>query len=119
MLRFRQYKNGIYGHRYRKLYIIKDSESKTYSISDTDGNVIMSGIEDVEDCKWEIDKAVATEDDLKMYQLLFSKQIYMLSSLIVELLDKKRQQGFLDDKDSKLFDMANTVRSRKADYKSF
>ena len=93
--------------------------SKAFTEAPTESPISGGEVHDVEDCKWEIDKAVATEDDLKMYQLLFSKQIYMLSSLIVELLDKKRQQGFLDDKDSKPFDMANTVRSRKAEYKSF
>ena len=43
MARFRQYKNGIFGHRYKGLYITRNNSNrwkngKLYSIIDENGN---------------------------------------------------------------------------------
>ena len=99
MARYRTYKNGIYGHRYKDYYIIK-GEKHHFSILDKNGNVYQEKVFDFDECEWIIDKATASENDLIMIQLLYQKEIYQLSALFVELMQKKQRDKFNPEEES-------------------
>ncbi len=117
MARYRTYKNGIYGHRYKGLYIIK-AEKGNFSVVDENSDIILESLHDYDDCEWAIDKELATEEELTIMQNLYSKEIFQLSSLFVELMQKREREG-LDEKEKKLYAFVEKVRKRKADDRKF
>lgn len=117
MARYRTYKNGIYGHRYKDYYIIK-GEKHHFSILDKNGNVYQENVFDFEECEWIIDKAAASENDLIMIQLLYQKEIYQLSALFVELMQKKQRDKFNQEEES-LYKWVEKVRKRKAEDRTY
>lgn len=117
MARYRTYKNGIYGHRYQGYYIIK-GEKNNFSILDKEGHIFREKMPDYEECEWEIDKVTASNSDLSMIRLLYEKEIYQLSALFVELMQKKEREG-LDSEEDSLYKWVEKVRSRKADERDY
>lgn len=113
MARYRTYKNGITGHRYNGYYIIKGKEKGLFEIWNEDKTVIHEKIYDFEECEWIIDKTTASIEDINMIKMLYEKEIYQLSSLFVELMQKKEREG-LDSKSTNLYKWVEKVRKRKA-----
>lgn len=118
MGRYRQYKNGIFGHRYNGLYVLKGESKGNFSVIDEDQKVIFSNLEDFEDCIWEIDKYTASEEDLVIAKELFEKEIYQLNAIYMDLWQKKKD-GNIDPKDEMLLKWSEKVRNRKAEDKGF
>ena len=123
MARFREYKNGIFGHKHNGYYILrsggkgklKDKEKRIFSIADASGNVIHENINEFSDAEWMIDKMTASEEELKIMKSLYEMEIYQLSSLFVELMEKEEK----DDQSKMLYKWVDKVRNRKADEKEF
>ena len=118
MARYRTYKNGITGHRYNGYYIIKGETKGLFEIWNEDKTVFQDKIYDHNECEWIIDKATASEEELSMMKLLYEKEIYQLSSLFVELMQKKEREG-LDQKSEILYKWVQKIRKRKADDRLF
>ena len=55
MARYREYKNGIFGHRYNGFYIIRGESKGNFKIVDKDNKDVLTGLLDFEDCAWQID----------------------------------------------------------------
>ncbi len=111
-MRYRQYKNGIFGHRYNGLYIVKNKCNNTFSIIDQNKNNIESDIPDFDDCVWQIDKLTATKEDKIMIDILNSWELYKLSKLLMELQRKNWDIG-LTQREQTLYKWVCKVRSRK------
>jgi len=118
MARYRTYKNGITGHRYKGLYIIRGDSKGQFSILDDSKTVLWDNLYDYEECEWAVDKNKASEEEIKMMKMLYDKEIYELSTLFVELMQKKQQQG-LDKKSENLYKWVEKIRKRKAEDRLF
>ena len=53
--KYRTYKNGITGHRYKRYYITAQGR-KNYSVLDPQGMTVRTALPAFEDAEWEIDK---------------------------------------------------------------
>lgn len=117
MARYRQYKNGIFGHRYKKRYIIR-GEKGGFSVVDENKNVLAENLEDFDDCEWFIDKMAATNIQKNRMKSLYDEEIYQLSNTLIELMEKKNSMG-LSDEEEELYDMVGKVRKRKTKERAF
>ena len=115
MGRYRMYKNGIFGHRYKGYYIIKGESKGTFAIWTEDKTVYRENIWDYDDCEWIIDKETADLSTQVMIKMLYGKEIYELSALFIELMQKKERNGGLEPKSQELYEWVEKVRRRKAE----
>lgn len=118
MARYRTYKNGITGHRYNGYYIIKGETKGTFSIWNEDKSVFKDNIYDYDECEWIIDKETADQETHNMIKMLYGKEIYQLSALMVELIQKRDRQG-LDAKSRNLYKWVEKIRKRKVKDRQF
>ena len=118
MARYRTYKNGITGHRYKGYYIIKGTTKGMFSILNEDKTVFKDKIYDFDESEWIIDKETANPEELELIKQLYEKEIYQLSSLFIELMQKKEKDG-LDEKEEILYRWIEKVRRRKAEDRVF
>ena len=118
MARYRTYKNGITGYRYKGYYIIKGEKKGEFSILSGDGSPLRTGLYDFEDCQWEIDKTSAGREVLAWMEDLYAKKIYELTAILVSL-EEKAAGGGLTSKEDTLMRITETIRSRKAKNRSF
>ena len=119
MARYRTYKNGINGHRYNGYYIIKGETRGGFAILNDDKTIFKDNIYDFEECLWIIDKATCGEANMSIIKQLYSMEIYQLSTLFVELMQKKERQGGLEPKSANLYKWCEKVRKRKVDDRLF
>ena len=94
MSRYRLYKNGIYGVRYEKMYIVpvkEDGNMTTYSIWNADKEVIREGLQSYDDAKWEIAISNATAEDMLIIQKLNATDQATIVRLQKELMESERQ----------------------------
>ena len=103
---YRRYKNGIYGLKYRGLYIIPVDNNKCQVINDKTF-LLMDNIDSREDAIWEIEKKYASDKEKELLKFLYNKDISDLTSYMMDYYEKK-------DKESKyIYKMANIIRDRK------
>lgn len=76
-------------------------------------------IYDYEECEWIIDKETADESSMLMLRMLYEMEIYKLSELFVELMQKRGTEGKLEPKYEELYDLTEKVRRRKAGDREF
>jgi hypothetical protein len=119
MARYRTYKNGITGHKYKGFYIIRGCEKGKYQIWNEDKSIYRDNVLDYDECEWIIDKNTVSEEEMKIIKKLYSKEIYQLSSLFVELMQKKETDGKLDTQTEALYKWVEKIRKRKADDRNF
>ena len=119
MARYRTYKNGITGHRYKGYYIIRGEKKGLFEICDEDKEVIQDEILDYDECEWIIDKITADHETEVLMKMLYDKEIYELSALFVELIQKKDREGTLDSKSEGLYTWVEKIRKRKAEDRCF
>ena len=115
MARYRTYKNGIFGHRHNGYYIIKGEKKGDFSIQDKNGNTIEKDIYDFDEATWIIDKITVSEYEMGIIKHLYTYEIYQLSSLFVELMNKENK----DEKSLLLYKWCEVVRRRKAGGREF
>lgn len=118
MAKYRKYKNGITGARYKGFYIIKGSEKGGFSVVREDKSVFKDSLYDYNDCEWEIDKETASEQELEQMRRLYDKEIYELSEAFVKIMQKK-WEGPLTQEEEKLYKLVEKIRARKADERKF
>ena len=118
MARYRTYKNGITGHRYKGYYIIRGNEKGFFAIWNSDKSVFQANIYDYDECEWVIDKVTATQEELCLINQLYHQEIYQLSGLLVKLM-QKREQNLLDIKDKELYKWVEKIRKRKIEERKF
>lgn len=120
MAKYRLYKNGIYGHRYKGYYIIKDEdkEGKTFSICGSDKTVLDEDIKDYNDAEWEIDKMTSSPEMIKLLKDLYGEEIYMLSKFFAGMMEKENSEG-LSRSEKEFYEWVKKIRARKAANKVF
>lgn len=112
MPRYRMYKNGIFGCRYKGLYIVKEEENKTYSVLDSKKIVLKENMKSYSDCEWEIDKITASPELEKLLKDLYGKNLYVLGNYLAELSDKD-DEG-LSTAEKELYQWIIKIRKRKS-----
>lgn len=118
MARYRTYKNGITGHRYKGYYIIKGETKGTFAIWNKDKSVFKDNILDYEECEWIIDKATASPTLYKLLKKLYEKEIFLLTGIMLELIQKKDKPEY-SAKDKELYDWVVKIRKRKVEDRLF
>lgn len=118
MAKYRTYKNGITGHRYHGYYIIRGNKKGEFQIWNEDKSIYQNQVIDYDECEWIIDKATASSEELLMMRQLYELEIYQLSSLFVELMQKKEIEE-LDHRSEMLYKLVEKVRKRKAEDREF
>ena len=118
MATYRTYKNGIYGKKYKKYYIVppKNSEEKIWSVVNEKNDVMKSGIHSFYDAIWEIDKLCATEDEMRAINLLYQQDVPSLVNMI-ELMGAESRLNGLSANEQMMYDFAIKVRERKIEGK--
>lgn len=117
MALYREYKNGIYGRRYKKLYIVK--EEGGYCIyKDKDVLATDEKFVEMSEAEWWIDKEVASEEELELMRALYDKEIYILSDLMFRYMEVKNTKG-LSKAQKNEYELIATIRGRKAKDKAF
>lgn len=119
MARYRTYKNGITGHRYNGFYIIRGESKGKFSIWNEDKTVYRDSIFDYDECEWIIDKTTADQSEMEIIKNLYKKEIYELSGLFVDLMQKREREGTLDAESQKLYRWVEKIRKRKAEDREF
>ena len=79
---------------------------------------IATGKITIDECEWIIDKETADPENYNMIKLLYEKEIFQLSGLMVELIQKRDRQG-LDAKSENLYNWVVKIRKRKAEDRQF
>ena len=118
MARYRTYKNGITGCRYKGCYILKGDKKGEFSILAGDGSPLKAGLHDFTDCQWEIDKVFAGREERARMEELYSKQIFELTDILARL-EEKSYSGELTSGEADLMRITETVRARKAKNRPF
>ena len=118
MARYRTYKNGITGHRYKGYYIIKGHSQGKFYIVDSNKDVIKKDLYDYDECEWYIDKISCSSVESKLITKLYKKEIYQLSALLVDLM-KEKERNNLDPDKEKLYYWVDKIRRRKAEDREF
>ena len=62
-----------------------------FSILNEDKTVFKDKIYDFDESEWIIDKETANPEELELIKQLYEKEIYQLSSLFIELMQKKEK----------------------------
>ena len=115
MARYRTYKNGITGHKYKGYYIIRGESKGLFQIWNEDGTVHKKDLYDYDECEWVLDKETATAEERRLMEQLYDREIYQLSSLFVELIQKEK----LEKKDRELYKWIEKIRKRKIEDRRF
>ena len=110
---YKRYKTtGIYGLKYRNLYIIPTDDEKCQVVNDK-AYLIIDDIDSREDAIWEIEKKFASEKEIEILKVLYKKTISELTTLMIDYFEKK-------DKGSKyIYEMASLIRDRKNENKKW
>lgn len=64
-------------------------------------------------------QGTADHPTMEMLKMLYEKEIFELSGLFIELMQKRDRQGTLDEKNQNLYDWVEKVRRRKAEDREF
>lgn len=123
MAKFRTYKNGIFGHRYKGYYILRNNanqfrKGKLYRVIDEEQNLIMDDTEDYFDCEWYIDKLKASDEEMKIYKTLYACEIPQLHRLCASY-SIKTEENTITKEENILYLMTLKIRDRKIADKAF
>ncbi len=118
MARYREYKNGIFGHRYKGFYIIRGESKGNFKVVSEDNKDVLTGLLDFDECVWQIDKLTASDDDIAIIRSLYDKDLFQLSSLYMDL-HQKNLAGGLDESSKNLYTWTEKVRNRKDEDRKF
>ncbi len=116
MARYMQYDNGIYGHRYKKHYIVKDEKEKrksTFSVLREDGSVLFEKLPDYEEAEWKIDLHTASEAEREMIEKFSGLEIYQLNDDLARYVQLS-DDGALTKEQKKIASIIGKIRDRKA-----
>lgn len=123
MAKFRTYKNGIFGHRYKGYYILRNNanqcrKGKLYRVIDENKNLILDDTEDYFDCEWYIDKLKASDEEMKIYETLYKCDIPQLQRLCASY-SSKAEEKTITKEENILYLMTLKIRDRKIADKEF
>jgi hypothetical protein len=119
MAKYRLYKNGIYGHRYRDFYIVPCGEDDTLRILTDAGEPFALGLHDLEDCEWFIDLVRSDSKIRDSFEKAYTLDIGQLNCAIAHLTAKKLENGFLPAADEDALTRLLEMKRRKAKNKPF
>ncbi len=109
---YKTYKNGVYGLKYKKYYIIPTEDGRCQIINDK-AYIIVEAIENRKEAVWEIEKRTASEQEKKVLEFLYKKTIPELTTLMMEYYGK-------NEPDEKyIYKMAEFIRDRKDEGKEW
>ncbi len=118
MATYRTYKNGIYGKKYKKYYIVPSigSDNKYWNIVDEKQSILLDHLSTLYDAIWECDKLCATEDEMRAIHLLYQQNIPALTDLISSMETENHVNG-LSANEQMMLDFARKIRDRKTEGK--
>lgn len=117
MARYRTYRNGITGCRYRGYYIIRGEKGK-FQIWNEDATVHLDNLFDYDECEWIIDKEKAEKEEIAMAKSLYAMEFFELNSLFVELMQKRKTVG-LDEAGEVRYRWISKIRRRRVKDREF
>lgn len=117
MAKFRQYQNGIFGHRYKKHYILRNNankfkKGKLYTVIDEKRNVLMQDNPDYDECEWFIDKLVAMPEEMELYRKLYDCEIAQLHRMAAKY-SQKSEDGTITKDEKSLYGLVRKIMDRK------
>lgn len=115
--KYRTYKNGITGHRYKMYYITAEGR-KNYSVLDPQGTAVNTALPSFEDAQWEIDKLTASPMELHVMKELYLEDINTLQGFLIKY-SEKNSDGTLTPEDAIFTDLVTKIRTRKVENKEF
>lgn len=83
-----------------------------------DKSIFRDKMLDYDECEWCIDKTTAGESDKEVIKTLYEKELYQLSALFVDLIQKKEKEG-LEKESADLYRWVEKVRKRKAEDREY
>ena len=119
MARYKQYENGIFGHKYKGYYIVKDNPDarrSTFSVMRDDSSVALKGLPDFHEADWSIDIKTATEEEISLVRELEKKPIYELNGEVVRYAELA-EVGTLTKEQKKTAAWVEKIRNRKSENK--
>ena len=115
--KYRTYKNGITGHRYKRYYITAQGR-KNYSVLDPQGMTVLTALPAFEDAEWEIDKVTAAPAELHVMRELYQEDISTLQGFLIKA-SEKNSDGTLTMEDVLFAELVTKIRTRKVENKDF
>lgn len=116
--KYRTYKNGITGHRYKRYYIANQGR-KDYSVLDPSGEMVRSKLLSYEDAEWEIDKITATPVERQVMEKLYKEDINTLQGLLIKAIEKQNDPVANSPENTLFVNMVTKIRTRKTEGKEF
>lgn len=95
MARYRTYASGIYGYKYKDLFVEKDKEKKTYravGLFSKKRRVLTQDYPTPEEAEWFIDLRSASVAEKELVRNLYKYDVPQLSSLLVESMQKENAE---------------------------
>lgn len=120
MGRYRTYKNGITGHRYKKLYIVRNTDEdgkKYYEVSDGKQQ-LLGRYDSYWDAEWEIDKITAAPELTALLKELYAENFVRIDTFFRELMEKE-DNGTITLEEKEFLDWVTKIRKRKAKGKPY
>lgn len=93
MAKYRTYKNGIYGHKYKGYYIIKDDpkdRKSTFSVVNEKKEVVAKDYQDFHEAEWKIDRMTLSGEERTYVESLCKLELYELSRAMSDYLGDDR-----------------------------
>lgn len=117
MAKFRTYKNGIFGHKYKGYYILRNNanqsrKDKLYWIVDEDGNIVYEKNPEYSECEWYLDKLTATKEEMDVYSTLYECDIPQLHRMC-SAYSIKTEEKTITKEEKKLYKIILKIRDRK------
>lgn len=129
MGRFRTYKNGIYGHRYKDLYVVrtvnpekdkngKEHQKKGYYVINAEKEKLTDKFDNYWDAEWEIDKITASQDMKEFLQNLYNEDFFTINRFFLQLMEKE-EKNEMNENEAEFFYWVKKIRERKAKGKNY
>jgi len=116
-LKFKQYKNGIYGLKCGTHYIIPNAtDDKICDVVDKNKTVVAQNFDSIEDAQWYVKYQDLSPKRKEIFNQLAKKAIWELSSVLEQCIRGDDVLGNPDDNDW-LYKVVLDLRNRKKDLK--
>ncbi len=116
-LKLKEYKNGIYGLKCGKHYVVpSSSEPDKYDVIDNKKNIVTQGFSDIEDAHWAIKYYELSPKRKEIFDKMAKLGIWEFSGVMEQYIRGEDIMGDPDDNDW-LYKTVLELRNRKKDLK--
>jgi hypothetical protein len=111
MKKFRTYKNGITGIKYGAYYIIP-GDNNTFTVIDTNKNILITGLKNIDDAEWHIETIAVGEDNQWMIDKIQNASVGELTALMMKFYNEWSNKPMPQDVQHQL-KLVTIARNRK------